>query len=123
LSWQDVLHFYSNGKRSEFRFLRFPGFASFTECAATTWATVSSSWRPSATTQKGLIQWRHLLWWTAIPVSNDAPRYNICRYTFVWQGNSGPNHTTSIYNATDVKIYNATNSLARFLSKNYFSPI
>jgi hypothetical protein len=35
----------------------------------------------------------------------------------------GPDPTTSIYNASVVKIYNATNSLARFWTKNYFSPM
>jgi hypothetical protein len=29
-------------------------------------------------------------------------------------------HTTSIYNASVVKIYNATNSMARFYNKNIF---
>jgi muconolactone delta-isomerase len=33
------------------------------------------------------------------------------------------NPTTSIYNASAVKIYNATNSLARFWNKNYFHPM
>jgi hypothetical protein len=37
--------------------------------------------------------------------------------------NSGPNPTTSIYNAGVVEIYDASNSLARFYSKNHFSPI
>jgi hypothetical protein len=32
----------------------------------------------------------------------------------------GPNPTTSIYNASVVKIYNAPNSLARFYNKNIF---
>jgi hypothetical protein len=36
---------------------------------------------------------------------------------------AGPNPTSAIYKASVVKIYNATNSLARFLSKNYFSTI
>jgi hypothetical protein len=35
----------------------------------------------------------------------------------------GANPTTAIYNASVVKIYNATNSLARFLIKKYFSQI
>jgi hypothetical protein len=35
----------------------------------------------------------------------------------------GHNPTTSIYNAIVVKIYNATNSITRFLNKNYFSPM
>jgi hypothetical protein len=36
---------------------------------------------------------------------------------------AGANATTSSYNASVVKIYNATNSIARFGNKNYFSPM
>jgi hypothetical protein len=35
----------------------------------------------------------------------------------------GANPTTSSYNDSVVKIYYATNSLARFWGKEYFSPI
>jgi hypothetical protein len=36
---------------------------------------------------------------------------------------TGANPTTSIYNASVVKIYNSANSLARFKNKNYFHPM
>jgi hypothetical protein len=35
----------------------------------------------------------------------------------------GANSTTLSYNASVVKIYNATNSLVRFKTKHYFSPM
>jgi cytoplasmic iron level regulating protein YaaA (DUF328/UPF0246 family) len=46
----------------------------------------------------------------------------IVRLRFV-ANKTGPNRTTSIYNASVAKIYNATNILARFYTKNYLSPI
>jgi hypothetical protein len=36
---------------------------------------------------------------------------------------SGANPTIASYNASVVKFYNATNSVARFKNKKYFSPI
>jgi hypothetical protein len=42
---------------------------------------------------------------------------------YCFEKRSGANPTTLSYNASVVKIYSATNGMARFNKKNYFSPM